>query len=268
MALRRRNQNYFVLCIDLEKCTFLKELGKDISEEEQYEISRRGIEKVMSFFKKVNIKATFFVGEDMASLYPTLVKHLWEQGHEIALHYEVSPKSENEIKIFKERLEDITGEQVIGFRTHRFETFPIDRLLALGFLYNNSTHPTFVPGRYCNIFESAEIDKKEGVWNIPVSVTPFLRLPFSWIWFRNFGVNYAKLCSQSIFNVRNIVNIYFHPWDFEDLSKYNIKKYLFLSIRNSGDKCFKHLENYIEWLKIKKVVSVSFKNYLVQNKYL
>ncbi len=263
--LTKKDKEYFVLCIDLEKFTLPIEFGNNLNEKEQYRISHQGAEKIEYFLKEYNIKVTFFVTEDMALAYPDLIRRLSEQGHEIALHYDICDKTEKRLKICKERLESISGKEIIGFKTHKFTPFPNDILQRLGFLYNNSIHPTAVPGRYFNIFKNTKIYKENEIWNIPVSVTPVLRLPFSWIWFRNLGLGYVKFCTYGIYSNYNIINIYFHSWDFEDLAHYNMKRGLYFIFRNSGDRCIEDLSNYVQWLEKRGIIFLNFKDYLEQN---
>ena len=82
----------------------------------------------------------------------------------------------------------------------------------------------------------------DNIMEIPISVTPFLRLPLSWLWFRNLGLNYAKICT--ILNNQPFTNIYFHPWEFQDIKKYNIP---LIIKRNTGNKMKKMLKEYLRW---------------------
>lgn len=261
----KKEKKYFTLCFDLEKFNIFTEFNEDTPEDEQYNLSYQGSEKINLFLRKTNIQATFFVTEDMALKYPTLIGHLGSQGHEIALHYDISNGITADVKVSKEKLEKVCRKQVFGFKMHRFDYYPDCKLKELGFCYNNSLHPTFVPSRYCNIFEKREIHERNGIWNVPVSVTPFLRLPFSWLWFRNLGVNYAKICAQQIFLINNFINIYFHSWDFMDISCYNTKRELFFISRNSGDKCLEYLNNFLNWLRKQDVYFISIREYLNRN---
>lgn len=265
MSINRNN--FFVLCIDLEKFTLPLELGRDICEEKQYLITLQGVKKIRKLLRKWNIKSTFFTTRDIAVTYPDLVKSLAKEGHEIGLHYKKINNVKEEIANYKVGLEKIVQKKILGFKSHKFEYLSCNMLQKLEFAYHNSIHPTYVPGRYCNILKRTNIYNKNGIWVIPISVSPLLKLPLSWVWFRNFGINYVKFCTQSIYLTRNLINIYFHPWDFECISNYNEKKNLSFIFRNSGDYCINLLDLYIKWLKQKKVKLVNFKRYLEQNGY-
>lgn len=253
---------YFVLCIDLERFLVPLEFGNTIGNEEISRISIMGGKNVKNFLKEHRIKATIFVTIDMAEEFPELIKELDQDGHEIALHFDVRSNTQNQVSTDKNKLEKIINKEILGFRTHRFESFPSDILKKQGFLYNNSSHPTFVPGRYFHLFKTTQIQKKDGIWEIPASVTPILRFPFSWVWFRNLGIYYSKFCTWCTYVNHDIVNIYFHNWDLENLTSFNFNWKLKLIFRNSGDKCIEDLNNYIKWLQNKNLKFVTFKEYL------
>jgi hypothetical protein len=79
-------------------------------------------------------------------------------------------------------------------------------------------------------------------------VTPLVRLPFSWIWFRNFGLEYAKMCTRMCILDQPYVNIYMHPWEFIDLSKRDdLSELPVLIKRNTGGKMERMVGGYIKW---------------------
>ena len=49
-------------------------------------VSSRGIPKLLSFYSKNNIKATFYFTGEFARDFPSAVKEVHEQGHEIGCH--------------------------------------------------------------------------------------------------------------------------------------------------------------------------------------
>lgn len=101
-----------------------------------------------------SIKATFFILGWIAEKYPKLIREIAEQGHEIASHgyrHElVSNQTPDEFRVdvakTKKILEDITGEEVVGYRA---STYSITRktLWALkilaeeGYKYDSSIFP-------------------------------------------------------------------------------------------------------------------------------
>lgn len=121
-------------------------------------------------------------------------------------------------------------------------------LKEAGLLYDNSLRPTYVPGRYCNIFRSRELYKENGIVEVPVTVTPIFRFPFSCFWFRILGVTHAKLCTNFTYFSHDYINIYFHNWEFGNITNFSLKWPYKLLIRNMGDKMDFYFKLYLQWV--------------------
>ncbi len=100
-------------------------------------------------------KATFFTVGRAAQACPQLIKDIALRGHEIGYHSHnhVSLTEEERARFFieskddKDRLEQLSGTRVIGFRAPRFSLTPgsiwaLDVLAELGFKYSSSIMPT------------------------------------------------------------------------------------------------------------------------------
>src|SRR3989344_2943151 len=74
-----------LLTFDIEEFDLPLELGKDISENEQFEISKGGTEEVLELLYKNNLRSTFFLSAKFSKLYPNLIRKISKQ-HEIGLH--------------------------------------------------------------------------------------------------------------------------------------------------------------------------------------
>jgi len=116
-----------------------------------------GIENLLAFFSRFNIRATFFfVAQDLEiKANANLIKYVTAKGHEIASHSYSHPQgfrllSEREktyeLRRSKEILENVSGQSVIGFRAPGWnisdDTLPI--LRKLGFTYDSSVFPTSI----------------------------------------------------------------------------------------------------------------------------
>lgn len=257
-------RKFLNLSIDLEEFDALVEYGVRISEKDQYEISRQGLIQLVDFLKKSNLKVTFFTTVNMAKAYPELLKSLAADRHEIALHAVVANKDKDlgrDLQNQKAAVEEIIKREIYGCRTHKLVSLPEEALNQAGFIYDNSLHPTYVPGRYCNIFKPKQIHDNAGIIKVPVSVTPVLNLPFSWFWFRNFGFHYAIFCSRLIYFSRDYINIYLHSWDFADIDT-PLKWRLRPLIRNSGYKMLLMFDSYIQWCQKKELEIIPMLDYL------
>ena len=253
----------FILTIDLEE--FERAQGVD-----RFEISKRGLDSLADLLTVTNVPATFFTTDSFAWKYLDEVRSLSEK-HEIALHAldhsdnysEMEPEeAKKKLTMAKNALERITGKPVTGFRAPQMQAPGMDVLESIGIRYDSSLHPTYVPGRYSNRGETMQIHRKDAVVRVPVSVTPRLRIPYSWFWFRVAGVWYAKMCTKATAKQMEFVTVYFHPWDFTDLRKVNGIGRIYA--RNTH-RSIGMLERYLEWLKGKGYTFSTMGDYLKEN---
>jgi len=211
--------------------------------------SRDGTIRILKLLKKHKIKSTFFVTGYFAERHKDILKKISKGGHEIASHSyrdeDHASFSKNtlkhKIRKSKDILEDITKENIAGFRLPLFSinSYLFDVLRSLKFKYDSSFHPAIVPGHYYNIFQKRSKFLKNGITELPVSVIPLLRLPVSWIWMRNLGNTLPNLAA--LFN-KNLI-IYFHAWEFAELpSPAGLPFYI---TRNTGRKFISQLDNFI-----------------------
>ncbi len=246
-----------LLTFDVEEFVVPLELGLNVNIDEMYEISHRGLKEIYRLLKKSAINSTFFVTAKFAKKYPEILRELVDEGHEIALHgyqhshnYRDMPEKETYyyLKKSKELIEELLEIRIHGFRAPRFRCPKYEILSRSNILYDSSYHPTYIPREYNNFFGPRTPFIKNEIKVIPISTTPIFRLPFSWIWFRNIGLNYSKLCTRLTLIDQNYVNIYFHPWEFVNLEFYDFCRALpKLSIRRGGKPLIEKLEKYINW---------------------
>ncbi len=213
--------------------------------------SRIGNERLLKLFSKYEAKATFFITGYYASLEKENVKQILEEGHEVALHgYEHHYRNrkfdvEKDIVKGKKVLEKITGEKVKGFRAPQvqYSLRLLEVLKKHGFQYDSSLHPAFLPGYYNNSNYPLRIHNVNGLKEIPLAVMPKLRLPISWMFMRNLGVNYTQMGVNAL--VRKKINpvLYFHSWEFVRMPKSGLPSYL---TRNTGLKFLKMLEKIVK----------------------
>jgi peptidoglycan/xylan/chitin deacetylase (PgdA/CDA1 family) len=107
-----------------------------------------GISRVLDLLERTGIKPTFCVPGHTADAYPTLIKRIRQQGHEIAHHGWVHENpanfdrqgEEENLKLGSEAIERVTGEKPTGYRSPAWvltrDTVGI--LLEHGFLYDSS----------------------------------------------------------------------------------------------------------------------------------
>ena len=114
-------------------------------------------EKILDLCAEKKCRATFFTVGRVAEVAPDLIRQIASRGHEIAYHShahvplteEDPARFRDETRIDRDRLEQLTGQSVIGFRAPRFSLTPasrwaLDVLVEAGFRYSSSVMPTAV----------------------------------------------------------------------------------------------------------------------------
>ncbi|MFZ5955036.1 MAG: polysaccharide deacetylase family protein [Nanoarchaeota archaeon] len=248
-----------LLTFDLEEFDLPREFNQTISDEKMYSITKNGLDSLTRLLSKYKIKATFFTTANFAKKYPALIRELSEK-YEIASHgYSHSETfSFERLKQAKKEKEKIIGKEINGYRAPRFQ-IQIKELCGLNFKYDSSIHPTWLPGRYFNLFEKRKEYDLEDIIEIPPSTLPLVRLPIFWLAFKNFPLVYSKFFTKLNFVSSNYTMIIMHPWEFSnDITKFEIPFYI---KRNPG-KLHKKFENYIKFCLNKKYSFSTISDYL------
>jgi peptidoglycan/xylan/chitin deacetylase (PgdA/CDA1 family) len=219
------------------------------------ESSPLGMEKILNLLSNQGIVSTFFTTLKFAESNPETINSLLKDGHELALHaydhthdYKTMhpDKAYKYISEAKQMLEKKFKTKIYGFRAPRFQAPPYSVIRKAGFLYDSTLHPTFIPGRYNKFRSPRHAFLEDNLIVIPVSVTPLLRMPFSWLWFRSLGLKYAKACTRLSLINQDFINIFFHSWEFLDLEN-SITSSSYK--KNTGEKLVNMLEKYISFCK-------------------
>ena len=237
-----------LLSFDIEEFEMPREYGDPIPFTDQIQISKEGTTKILDLLKKHNITATFYTTANFAQNAEDIVTRIVSEGHELASHglYHDHFKPEH-LKQSKEILEQIGNTIVKGYRMARMMPVPEEEVYNAGYIYNSSINPTYLPGRYNKLSEPRTYFMREGVWQIPASVTPLIRFPLFWISFHNLPLSlYCALAGRTL-KKDGYLNVYFHPWEFMPIgpkSKYNFPFYV---TKNTDQKMVDRLGKFIEW---------------------
>jgi peptidoglycan/xylan/chitin deacetylase (PgdA/CDA1 family) len=237
-----------LLNFDLEEFDISTEYGINYSKEDQFKFSLNGAEKAFKIISEENVPATFFVTGSFASKYPEFVKKLSEK-HEIASHninHQTEKYFGSDVMRSKKLIEEIIGGKIYGFRMPRAKKVDYISLSKLGFRYDSSVSPTYLPGRYNNSFKSRRLSIKKRIYEVPISVPPIIRVPY-WNIYRIFGLPYLKLLTKICYATPGFVNLYFHPWEFNNLNKFNFPFYI--NKNNPGGDTGVVLRAYLRWCK-------------------
>jgi polysaccharide deacetylase family protein (PEP-CTERM system associated) len=110
--------------------------------------------RILDILDGYGVKATFFVLGWVAERCPSLISEISKEGHEIASHgfghqrvyNQTRIEFRDDIRRSKALLEDITGQQVNGYRAPSYSISPeclwaFDELVDAGYLYDSSVFP-------------------------------------------------------------------------------------------------------------------------------
>ena len=209
------------LSFDFEECDLPREHGVDFPIEEGMKLSAEGAAAVLGVLERQGVKATFFCTLNFAERAPEIMRRIVAGGHEVAAHgvdhFRQVPEDPFLCKAGLERL--LPGVRVVGYRQPRM--FPVDNaaLAKAGYRYNSSLNPAFIPGRYMHLDVPRTRFVKDGLLQIPTSVTPWIRFPLFWLALHVLPQPlYAALVRRTL-NHDGFFMTYFHPWEFSSLSE-------------------------------------------------
>jgi peptidoglycan/xylan/chitin deacetylase (PgdA/CDA1 family) len=235
-----------LLTFDLEEFDIPNEYGASLPWQEQVLIGRKGMEAVIEVLGLHKTPTTIFTTAAYANDNKEQIRFL-AADHEIASHSYYHSRFKNEdLALSKIALEAITGKKVCGLRMPRLQPVNMQLVHEAGYLYDSSVNPTFIPGKYNNTHLPKILYKEKNMYRLPCSVSPGLRIPLFWLAFKNFPyLLYKKLLTNAITNY-GYVNLYFHPWEFTDISNYKLPFYV---KRQSGEQLLEKLHRLINDLK-------------------
>lgn len=212
------------LTFDLEEFDLPLEYKQDITVAEQLHVSTEGLHALLPLL--ANAECTFFTTGFYAEKNPAVIKELAVR-HEIASHaFFHSAFVREDMQKSKLTLESISGQKVTGFRMPRMEEVDHEALAAAGYRYDSSINPTYIPGRYNHFDKPKIIHRKNELIIFPASVTPRARTPLFWLTFKNTNIKWYCRQVEKCLAAYGYANLYFHPWEFADLSRFDIPSYI------------------------------------------
>jgi peptidoglycan-N-acetylglucosamine deacetylase len=191
--------------------------------------------RILALCEETQRRATFFVIGRVAEAAPQLIKDIAARGHEIAYHShahvplteEDPARFRRESRADKDRLEQLTGKSVTGFRAPRFSLTPksiwaLDILGELGFCYSSSIMPTNI-----SLFGFPGAPRVPFKWPngmiefpLPVAQCGPLRLPYLggiYLYAMPFAL-VRRWAAKA--DAREVLWTYAHPYDFDREEKF------------------------------------------------
>ncbi len=249
-----------LLSFDVEEFDMPLEYGQQVPEEQQMQTGYDGFRVTMNIIDSLAVPATLFTTANFADHYQDDIKNVHLR-HEIASHTYYHSNFQNEdLLSSRKRLEEISGRTVRGLRMPRMRAVEINEIKAAGYSYDSSINPTWVPGRYNNLKLPRSIYKQEEMLRLPASVSATFRIPLFWLSFKNFPYSLFFHWVKGAIRKDGYVCLYFHPWEFVDLSAYKIPGY---TKRLAGKRLQDRLARLISDLK-KDYQFLTIENYLQQ----
>ena len=239
-----------LLSFDIEEFDGPREHSVEYSLKEGMKVSVEGTNLILDVLKKNDVRATFFCTGNFARNAPEVIARIVREGHEVACHgVDHWKPCESDFKLSKEIVEDVSGVVVSGYRQPRM--FPVveSEIKKAGYRYNSSLNPAFIPGRYMNLSTPRTWFVKDGVMQIPASVTPILRFPLFWLSLHNLPERIYHSLVRRVLKSDGYFVTYFHPWEFYELKDHPEFKMPFIIKNHSGHEMVERLDNLVKMLK-------------------
>jgi len=192
----------------------------------------RNTERLLDLFAETGVSGTFFTLGWIAERYPHLVRRIAGAGHEVAshgfAHRRVSAQSPAEfladIRLAKAILEDVSGQDVAGYRAPSFSIsesnrWAFDAIMQAGYRYSSSIYPIRHDHYGMPHAPRFAHESRPGLIEIPIATVRILRrnLPAG-------GGGYFRLLPYRIsrWSIERInacdgkpTMFYFHPWELD-----------------------------------------------------
>jgi polysaccharide deacetylase family protein (PEP-CTERM system associated) len=193
----------------------------------------RAMDRMLELMSAANVRATCFVLGWVAERSPRLVERIAEAGHEIASHgygHRLLPELDpgafrSDVERSKLLLEDLSGEEVVGYRAPSFSltTWARPILRELGFRYDSSYFPiTLDHDRYGRLDGEAgrggPVAQHDGITEVSLSCLRVGSHALPWAgggWFRLVPYPVFRLGVRRILGTGVPYVFYIHPWELD-----------------------------------------------------
>lgn len=257
------------LTIDVEDYFQVAALAESIDRKDWSSMEYRAeknTDELLELLEQKDLRATFFTLGWIAERSPELVRRIQQGGHEIASHgyshqlvYNQSPDVfREETRKSKAILEDITGEQVFGYRAASYSItaksrWALDILCEEGFTWDSSIFPVHhdrygMPGtphepyrlqapNGGTLLEFPLSTCPVGNYRMPVAGGGYFRLyPY---WLSRWGLGRINQAGQPFI-------FYLHPWEIDPgQPRVDVSAFSRFRHYNNLDKCMGRLERLL-----------------------
>lgn len=218
-----------LLSFDVEEFDAPEDFGVPISRARQLELGVRAFATLLDLLDALEVPVTLFVTVAIAREAPELVRRA-ALCHEIASHgvtHEARAFTESHLAESRAVLASIAGVPVRGFRRPRFAPTRAGAIAAAGYTYDASENPIWLPGRYDRRREKRTLHRtREGLWEVPVSATPWLRVPLFWLAAKTMPMPLLWASSRRCLAHDGYLSAFFHPWELLELGATGLPRYV------------------------------------------
>lgn len=192
----------------------------------------RNVDRILQLLAERRTKATFFTLGWIAERYPQVVRHIVDDGHELASHGYGHERASDldeaaffaDIDTSRKLLQDLSGQPVLGYRAPSFSIgeknlWAFDSLLRAGYRYSSSIYP--IRHDHYGMPDAPRFahEVRDGLLEIPVTT--------ACVFERNWpasGGGYFRLMPYAVSRwLLERVNrrdgqaaiFYFHPWEID-----------------------------------------------------
>ncbi len=188
--------------------------------------------RLLDLFAERNVTSTFFILGWVAEAFPELIKDIHAAGHEVASHGTNHRRAttltraelKDDITSSINRLNDLTGDQVIGYRAPSFSIgksneWAFELLAELGLKYSSSTYPIEHDLYGTPDWPRFAYQRPEGILEIPIPTIKnkgknqgiggggYFRLYPYWL--------SKKRIKRFMETEQAPYSFYFHPWEID-----------------------------------------------------
>ena len=255
-----------LLSFDTEEFDVPREHGVSYTLEEGMEVSREGTNRILDVLRAHDVRATFFCTANFAEHAPDVMRRIMAEGHEVACHGcdHWEPRA-TDVEQSKRRVEQATGLTIHGYRQPRMFAVSDSELERMGYAYNSSLNPAFIPGRYMHLREPRTWFMKGKVMQIPASVTPWIRFPLFWLSLHNLPQWLYHLMVRRVLSHDGYFTTYFHPWEFYELNEHRELRMPYIIRHNSGKRMAQRLDRLIAMLKARGQEFITYYEFVKRN---
>ncbi len=232
--------------------------SRDISGEENTDITVKNTHAILRILDLHDIRATFFVEVSLCENLKILLKKIVSKGHEISFYNKNSSVEEIEnAKVFTEN----TIEKFIRGIRQKEVSFSLSQLKPLEFTYISNIENASILFPFKRLQRDTEVKEEMGISIVPESISPYSQIPYNDFTFQMIPQElYQNMVIETLKN-EEFVLIYLDSRQFTDLREFPFKVPFYRKF-NAGRKMEDKLDRFLQFINEKEYAASRMKDYL------